>query len=130
MICCRHIGCKRHRVRSPGTLLGGSRSHSMGCRVLVVDDDPLVLELVASMLEELGCETLRARLGTDALGTIARVQTIDVLIADIDMPGLKGSELAERARNFRAELPVILLTGAKVDGGIPDVARTSDFVRS
>ena len=61
----------------------------MGRRVLVVDDDPLVLELVASMLEELGCETLLARSGTDALGTLAEDQTIDILIADINMPGLR-----------------------------------------
>ncbi|MFZ2079404.1 MAG: hypothetical protein WAV38_22695 [Xanthobacteraceae bacterium] len=43
----------------------------MGRPVLVVDDDPLVLEAVGVMLEELGCETLRARSGTAALGTIA-----------------------------------------------------------
>jgi len=92
----------------------------MGRRVLVVDDDPLVLELVASMLEELGCETLLARSGTDALGTLTEDQTIDILIADINMPGLEGSELAERARGFRPELPVILLSGAETDsGGFP-----------
>ena len=83
----------------------------MGRRVLVVDDDPLVLEVVASMLEELGCETLGVRSGTDALGTIAKDQAIDVLIADIDMPGLNGSVLATSVRNFRPELPIILITG-------------------
>ena len=57
----------------------------MGSRVLVVDDDLLVLEVVAFMLEELGCEPLRARSGTKALGTIANDQTIDVLITDINM---------------------------------------------
>jgi two-component system, cell cycle response regulator CpdR len=83
----------------------------MGRRVLVVDDDVLVLEVVSSMLEELGCETVRVRSGTDALGTIAQDQTIDTLIADIDMPGLDGSSLATRARSFRPELPIILITG-------------------
>ena len=73
----------------------------MGRRVLVVDDDVLVLEVVASMLEELDCETILARSGTEALGTIANDQTIDVLIADINMPGLDGSALAARARGFR-----------------------------
>jgi YesN/AraC family two-component response regulator len=46
-----------------------------------------------------------------ALGTIANDQKIDVLIADINMPGLDGSALATRARNFRSELALILLTG-------------------
>jgi two-component system cell cycle response regulator CpdR len=92
----------------------------MGCRALVVDDDAQVLELVASMLEELGCETLLARSGTEALGTIANDQTIDVLVADITMPGLAGSALAERARSFRPELAVILLTGGAADSqGFP-----------
>jgi CheY-like chemotaxis protein len=83
----------------------------MGRRVLVVDDEPLVLEAVASMVEELGCQTVRVRSGREALGTIAHDQTIDVLIADINMPGLDGSSLATRARSFRPELPIILITG-------------------
>jgi CheY-like chemotaxis protein len=92
----------------------------MGRRVLVVDDDVLVLEVVAFMLEELGCETILARSGTEALGTIAEDQTIDVLVADINMPGLDGSALATRARNFRPELAVILLTGGVSDNqGFP-----------
>ncbi len=92
----------------------------MAHRVLVVDDDVLVLEVVASMLEELGYETALARSGTDALGTIAKDQTIDVLIADMDMPGLNGSILATCARNFRPELPVILITGGAGNGrGFP-----------
>ena len=83
----------------------------MDCRVLVVDDDLFALEVVAFMLEELGCEPLRARSGTEALGTIANDQTIDVLITDINMPGLDGSTLATRVRSFRPELPIILVTG-------------------
>ena len=79
------IGTSKNR--SLGTLLRGSRFAMMGRRVLVVDDEPLVLEVVASMLEELGCETVRVRSGRDALGTIAQDQTIDVLIADMDMLG-------------------------------------------
>ena len=83
----------------------------MGRRVLVVDDEPLVLEAVSFMLEERGCETVQARSGTDALRKIAQDQTIDVLIADIHMPGLDGLSLATRARSFRPELPIILITG-------------------
>jgi CheY-like chemotaxis protein len=60
---------------------------------------------------ELGCEPLRARSGTEALGTIANDQTINVLITDINMPGLDGSTLATWARSFRPELPIILITG-------------------
>jgi len=92
----------------------------MGRRALVVDDDPQVLELVTSMLEEFGCETVLAQSGIDALRTITADQKIDILISDIDLPGLKGSELAEWARNFRPELQVILLSGRETDSrGFP-----------
>ena len=46
------------------------------------------------MLEELGCETLTARSGTDALGKLAKDQSIEILIADIEMPGLSGIDMA------------------------------------
>jgi PleD family two-component response regulator len=92
-------------IGAAGTPLDVSRSHSMkqvGRRVLVVDDDALVLELVASMLEELGCETLVAQSGTEALRTLVKDQTIEILISDIELPGLDGSVLAECARKTSA----------------------------
>jgi len=84
-------------------------------RALVVDDDPLILELIASMLEELGCDTVTARSGTDALGQLATDRSIEMLFADINMPGLSGTELAERARHFRHELRILLLSGRESD---------------
>jgi two-component system, cell cycle response regulator CpdR len=54
-------------------------------RALVVDDDPLTRELIASMLEDLGCETLTARSATEALGQLARDQSIDMLFADVNI---------------------------------------------
>jgi CheY-like chemotaxis protein len=42
----------------------------VGLRVLVVDDDSMVLEITASMLEELDCEVLRAQSATEALATL------------------------------------------------------------
>jgi CheY-like chemotaxis protein len=70
-------------------------------RALVVDDDALTRELLASMLEDLGCDTLTARSGTDALTQLANDHRIDLLITDINMPGLSGTQLALRARQFR-----------------------------
>jgi PleD family two-component response regulator len=48
-------------------------------RVLLVDDDVLVLDAVAYMLADLGCDTMTARSGTEALGTIAADQKIEIL---------------------------------------------------
>jgi CheY-like chemotaxis protein len=92
----------------------------MGRRVLLVDDDVLVLEVIAYMLADLCCDTLTARSANEALGAIANDETIEILISDINMPGLNGSALAERARAYRPELRVILLTGGPADGrGFP-----------
>ncbi len=92
----------------------------MARRVLVADDDPLTRELVASMLEELGCETVTARSGADALGRLANERGVDLLIADINMPGLSGTELAERARSFRPGIRILLLSGGASDSrGFP-----------
>ena len=89
-------------------------------RALVADDDPLTLELIASTLEELGCEILTARSGTAALGRLAKDQKVDLLVADINVPGLSGVELAQRARSFRPGIQVLLLSGRENDGrGFP-----------
>ena len=69
--------------------------------VLVVDDDPMVLEVTASMLEEFGCEVTTAASGTDALQQLSANQRIEILITDINMPGMSGCELAERAKRIR-----------------------------
>src|SRR5690349_5274704 len=89
-------------------------------RALLADDDPLTLEVVAAMLEELGCKTLTARSGTDALGRLANDHQVDLLVADIEMPGLTGIALAQRARSFRPGIQVLLLSGRENDGrGFP-----------
>jgi CheY-like chemotaxis protein len=84
-------------------------------RVLVVDDDILVLDLVGSMLEELGCVVAAARSGHEAIAAIASDDRIEVLIADIQISGPSGSELASRARSFRQDLGIILMSGDGLD---------------
>jgi predicted DNA-binding ribbon-helix-helix protein len=89
-------------------------------RVLVVDDDPLVLSATASMLADLGCEVVTSGNGSDALEKLAADQSIRILITDITMPGLSGHELAARARRLRPSLQAILLSGRETDGrGLP-----------
>ena len=66
--------------------------------VLVVDDEPLVREVTAFMLEELGCKVITAASGTDALEKLSSERRIEILITDINMPDMDGYELAEKAK--------------------------------
>jgi two-component system, cell cycle response regulator CpdR len=99
-------------------------------KVLVVDDEPLALEVAAGMLEDLGCEVLTAGDGNEAL---AKLDGVSVLITDVNMPGLTGYELAERARRMRPGLHVVLMSGLHNDGhGLPLLCkplRESDLAR-
>jgi two-component system, cell cycle response regulator CpdR len=83
--------------------------------VLVVDDDALVLDVIAMMLEDIGYEVLTATSGKDALEKLARQPRITTLVTDINMAGLDGYELADRARRVRKGLRVVLVSGRESD---------------
>ena len=88
----------------------------LGRVFLVVDDEPAVREVAALMLEDLGCEVVTAANGTEALQQLALDARIEALITDINMPGMDGYDLAERAQQLRKELKVIVLSGRESDG--------------
>ena len=79
-------------------------------RVLVVDDDPLILSATAAMLEDLGHTVLEAGSGQAALDML-RGRQVDLVITDQAMPGMTGTELARRIRAQWPELPIILASG-------------------
>jgi DNA-binding response OmpR family regulator len=84
-------------------------------RILVVDDEPEILELVAWHLEREGFHVDRALDGAEALQALRRTPP-DLVVLDIMMPGLSGTEVLRVIRTERdtRRLPVILLT-AKTD---------------
>jgi two-component system, cell cycle response regulator CpdR len=89
-------------------------------RVLVVDDEALIVLLVAGWLEDLGCEVETAINGTEALAKLNGEPHIELLITDVTMPGMSGYELAERAADMQPGLKVVLLSGAETDPhGLP-----------
>ena len=81
------------------------------CRVLVVDDDPIVAAGTAAMLEDLGHRAIAAGSAEIALQVLSSETDIDFVITDHAMPGMTGAELAERIRRNWPRLPVVLASG-------------------
>src|SRR3546814_3990832 len=73
-------------------------------RVLLVEDDPLVRLSTAGLIEDLGHEAHEAGDAGSALAYLERVDGIDILLTDVGLPDLSGSDLAVRARRLRPGL--------------------------
>ena len=105
-------------LRSPefGNRLRKPVAPSVRVRVLVVDDDTLVREVLAAQLEAEGFTTLAAASGKEALALIEADDGIDVLVSDLSMPGMDGVTTIRQARTLRPALLCFLLTGYVGDG--------------
>lgn len=79
--------------------------------VVLVEDEPLIRELIAEVLSELGFEVLLAPDGLAGLELLQTERAIDLLITDIGLPGMDGRALAEQAAASRPGLKVLLITG-------------------
>ena len=92
----------------------------MARRVLVVDDEWLLLDFARFAVEELGCEVVTASDATEALQKLRMDEHIELLITDIQMPGMDGAELVERAKGLRPTLKVIVTSGRRdAPPGVP-----------
>ncbi|MDR1250253.1 MAG: response regulator transcription factor [Treponema sp.] len=80
--------------------------------VLVVDDEPKILDIVRSYLEKNGYRALTARNGREALAAL-RSNTVSLMLLDLMLPDLSGEELCRRVRS-ESDMPIIMMT-AKVD---------------
>ena len=78
--------------------------------ILVADDDPVLLEIVAKVLEEPGYTVLTATDGYEAVRILAD-RHVDLMITDVRMPGLDGFELAQQAKLLRPNLHIIYISG-------------------
>jgi PAS domain S-box-containing protein len=89
---------------------GAGERHVGG--ILLVDDDSDVRAVAAAMLRDAGHTVIEVGSGGAALERLdAEASRIDLLIADLAMPGMNGFELARAARQERPDLPVLFVTG-------------------
>jgi two-component system cell cycle sensor histidine kinase/response regulator CckA len=90
--------------------------------ILLVEDNQDSLLLFRRILQQQGYEVLFARGGEDAL-KVCRLHTgpLDLVVADVVMPGMSGPQLSERLRSLRPKTPVLFISGimnaSAVQGG-------------
>jgi two-component system, NtrC family, response regulator AtoC len=82
---------------------------TMSLRVLVVEDNEAMGVLVVSQLTRRGHAAKRCTSGADAL-TILEHEVFDVVLSDINMPGMSGLELCQRLTDNRPDIPVVVIT--------------------
>ncbi|KQP81774.1 MULTISPECIES: response regulator [unclassified Methylobacterium] len=81
-------------------------------RILMVEDEALLLEVITADLEDFGFTVVQATTAESAMAILEAETAIDILFTDIRLPGqMDGWQLAEAARRLRPGLPVIYATG-------------------
>jgi PAS domain S-box-containing protein len=92
---------------------------SKALKVLLVEDDFLIRLNANDLLQELGHEVVEAATAEEALPLLAS-QPFDVLLTDIGLPVMQGTELASRARQSNPAIGIVFATGHNVLPAIPD----------
>jgi len=79
--------------------------------VLVVDDEAAIRTLARRILEPAGYRVIESGDGTDALERLDGDAPLDLVLADLEMPGLSGDEMVRRIRVVRPDIKVLYVTG-------------------
>jgi two-component system cell cycle response regulator CpdR len=90
---------------APGKAVPETRS------ILIVDDDPAVLNVATMMIEDLGFSVLRAGDGAEALQILKENSSITLLVTDVVMPGMDGWALGRTAKQCCPDLRVLYMSG-------------------
>jgi CheY-like chemotaxis protein len=80
-------------------------------RVLIVEDEPDLMEVAAELFRTIGYEVLTAAGGAQALALLAHGPAVQVLFSDVVMPGMSGVELARAVRARHPAVRVVLTSG-------------------
>lgn len=97
-------------------------------KILLVDDDELILASVPGLLAFLGHEVSTVDRGAKALEAVEAGPDPDLVILDVTMPGMSGVETLARLRALRPQLPVLLATG-NVDATVEAVIERDPHTR-
>ncbi|APX86063.1 hybrid sensor histidine kinase/response regulator [Methylorubrum extorquens] len=106
----RHCGALTEEDAQGSGLTEAHRAEA-GETVLVVEDEPVVRDLIVEVLADLGYRALEAQDGPSGLKVLQSRGRIDLLVTDVGLPGLNGRQLADQAREARPDLKVLFITG-------------------
>src|SRR5918999_588282 len=97
-------------------------------RILVLDDERVVRELMVEILQAAGYHAFGVERADEALDLLVDdAEGVSLIVSDIFMPGVSGFELIEAVRARRPSLPVVLVTGAGTQGNLSEaLARGAD----
>ncbi|HEY1141996.1 MAG TPA: EAL domain-containing response regulator [Lysobacter sp.] len=95
--------------------------HLSGLSTLVVDDDPLMVEVVSMVLQDLGLTVVAAALDGGAALERLSASPVDLLVCDLNMPGMDGVRLLSHVASLPARPAIILLSGE--DPRVLEIAR-------
>jgi CheY-like chemotaxis protein len=80
-------------------------------RILLVDDEIPIRELLAEVLRDAGLDVVEARNADEAMRVLSGHAKVDILLTDVQMPGkLDGVDLARNARHLQANMPVMIIS--------------------
>lgn len=92
-----------------------SNENALPRRVLIVEDEPMLLLVAAETMRDAGYDVFEAGEGQSALKILETDPKIDLLLSDIKMPGMNGYQLAEAGLALRPGLKILLMTGYAQD---------------
>jgi signal transduction histidine kinase/ActR/RegA family two-component response regulator len=89
--------------------------------ILVVDDEPVILNLAETILKRFGYTVFLAESGEQALAFMtAQVEPVDLVILDLNMPGMGGHGCLEALKAHYPDLPVLIASGYSPNGSVRD----------
>ena len=101
----------------------------MPVRVLIVEDEHVSRQALGTLLSRYGYRVELAESAEDALALLNRRSRPDVVLLDVDLPGMNGLELLARLRAMMPEVAPVLLTGADRDTVWPATSRGVPYLR-
>ncbi len=101
-----------------------SRTKSLSCRVLLIDDERVVRTTARRMMESMGYEVSEASDGLEGLRLLQKYPgRYDIVVLDMMMPEMSGQETFSKLRKMVPDLPIVLCTGLSLDESVMELKR-------